>query len=145
MSNPLVPQGFLNRVRGSVTITDLPALNVTASYLGKDAISMRPDSNATDILPTLTGTVGSQAPYQQVTLTVHLLKTQGLAASYQQRFASDTSLGEVVVTPDATTFGNSTILNCYLVSFNELTLNGMDAGYGVTISGYLVTNNNMWN
>lgn len=144
MPNPLVPQGFLNRVRGSVTITDLPALNVTASYLGKDAISMRPDSNATDILPTLTGTVGSQAPYQQVTLTVHLLKTQGLAASYQQRFASDTSLGEVVVTPDATTFGNYTVLNCYLVSFNEIQMNGMDAGYVVTISGYLTTNDKMW-
>lgn len=144
MPNPLVPQGFLNRVRGAVSITDSPALNVTASFLGKDAISLRPDSNATDILPTLTGTVGSQAPYQQVTLTVHLLKTQGLAASYQQRFASDTSLGEVVVTPDATTFGNYTILNCYLISFNELAMSGMDAGYVVTISGYLVTNNNMW-
>nr|WP_240782893.1 hypothetical protein [Escherichia sp. E1130] len=105
---------------------------------------MRPDSNATDILPTLTGTVGSQAPYQQVTLTVHLLKTQGLAASYQQRFASDTSLGEVVVTPDATTFGNYTVLNCYLVSFNEIPMNGMDPGYVVTISGYLTTNDKMW-
>lgn len=71
MANPLVPQGFLNRVRGAVSITDVPALNVTASYLGKDGISMRPDGPATDILPTMTGTVGSQVPYQQVTLTVH--------------------------------------------------------------------------
>ena len=37
---------------------------------------MRPDTAATDIIPTMTGTVGSRAPYQQVTLTVHLLKTQ---------------------------------------------------------------------
>lgn len=76
MPNPLVPQGFLNRVRGAVSITDKPALNVTASFLGKEGISMRPDTAATDIIPTMTGTVGSQAPYQQVTLTVHLLKTQ---------------------------------------------------------------------
>ena len=54
---------------------------------------MRPDTAATDIIPTMTGTVGSQAPYQQVTLTVHLLKTQGLAASYQRQFAADTALG----------------------------------------------------
>jgi hypothetical protein len=39
---------------------------------------MRPDNAATDIIPTMTGTVGSQTPYQQVTVTVHLLKTQGL-------------------------------------------------------------------
>ncbi|GCB39656.1 hypothetical protein CITFRE_17910 [Citrobacter freundii] len=144
MANPLVPQGFLNRVRGAVSITDAPALNVTASYLGKDGISMRPDGPATDILPTMTGTVGSQVPYQQVTLTVHMLRTQGLAASYQQRFTTDTALGEVVVTPDATTFGNFTLLNCYLVNFNEMPFNGMDAGYVVTISGYLITNDNMW-
>lgn len=144
MANPLVPQGFLNRVRGAVSITDVPALNVTASYLGKDGISMRPDGPATDILPTMTGTIGSQVPYQQVTLTVHMLRTQGLAASYQQRFTTDTALGEVVVTPDATTFGNFTLLNCYLVNFNEMPLNGMDAGYVVTISGYLITNDNMW-
>ncbi|SMG37232.1 hypothetical protein [Cedecea sp. NFIX57] len=144
MSAPLVPQGFLNRVRGAVTLTENPALNVTASYLGKDAISMRPDGPATDIIPTLTGTVGSQAPYQQVTLTLHLLRTQGLAASWQRRFASDTALGEVVVTPDASTFGNYTILNAYLVNFNELPITGMDAGYVVTISGYIITNDKMW-
>lgn len=144
MANPLVPQGFLNRVRGAVSVTDLPALNVTASYLGKDGISIRPDNAATDIIPTMTGTVGSQTPYQQVTLTLHLLKTQGLGASYQQRFATDTALGEVVVTPDATTFGNFTLLNCYLLNFNEMPLNGMDAGYVVTIGGYLTTNDNMW-
>ena len=144
MGNPLVPQGFLNRVRGALSVTDVPALNVTASYLGKDGISMRPDNAATDIIPTMTGTVGSQTPYQQVTVTVHLLKTQGLGASYKQRFATDTALGEVVITPDATTFGNFTLLNCYLLNFNELPFNGMDAGYVVTIGGYLTTNDNMW-
>ncbi|MCU6240792.1 hypothetical protein [Enterobacter asburiae] len=144
MPNPLVAQGFLNRVRGAVTITDSPDLNVTASFLGKDAISLRPDTGATDIIPTLTGTIGSMAPYQQVTLTVHLLKTQGLSTSYQKRFATNTALGEVVVTPDATTFGSYTILNCFLVNFNEIQMNGMDAGYVVTISGYLTVNDSMW-
>ncbi|HBV2215211.1 TPA: hypothetical protein MDR63_004757 [Klebsiella quasipneumoniae] len=144
MANPLVSQGFLNRVRGALSVTDTPALNVSASYLAKDGISLRPDGPATDIIPTMTGTVGSQAPYQQVTLTVHLLKTQGLGESYRQRFLTDTSLGEIVVTPDATTFGNTTLLNCYLVNFNELAFSGMDPAFVVTISGYMVTNDNMW-
>ncbi|HFR4127878.1 TPA: hypothetical protein ACSA7L_004606 [Yersinia enterocolitica] len=144
MANPLVPQGFLNRVRGAVSVTEDPSLNVTASFLGKEGVSLRPDGPATDILPTMTGTVGSQAPYQQVTLTVHLLKTQALAVAYQNRFATDTSLGEIVVTPDANTFGNYTVLNSYLVNFNEITMNGMDPGYVATISGYIITNDNMW-
>ncbi|MBC4755103.1 hypothetical protein [Klebsiella variicola] len=144
MANPLVPQGFLNRVRGALSVTDTPALNVSASYLAKDGISLRPDGPATDIIPTMTGTVGSQAPYQQVTLTVHLLKTQGLGESYRQRFLTDTSLGEIVVTPDATTFGNIPLFNCYLANFNELAFSGMDPAFVVTISGYMVTNDNMW-
>lgn len=144
MTNPLVPQGFLNRVRGAVSVTDVPALNITASYLGKDGISMRPDGAATDIIPTMTGTVGSQAPYQQVTVTVHLLRTQGLSDSYKNRFATDTALGEVVITPDANTLSNFTVLNAYLVNFNELPFTGMDAGYVVTISGYILANDNMW-
>ncbi|HAW3351296.1 TPA: hypothetical protein ACGSHR_002884 [Escherichia coli] len=144
MANPLVSQGFLNRVRGAVSITDVPALNVSASYLGKDGISMRPEGGATDIIPTMAGTVGSQAPYQQVTITIHLLRTQGLSDSYKNRFSTDTSLGEVVITPDSTTLSNFTALNCYLVNFNEMPFNGMDAGYVVTISGYITTNDNMW-
>lgn len=145
MPNPLVSQGFLNRVRGSFTVTDNPALNVSAYYLGREGISLRPDTAATDIIPTMTGTVGSQSPYQQVTATVHLLKTQSLGTSYQKQFATDTALGEVVITPDATTFGNYTLLNCYLVNFNEMGFNGSDAGYVVTISGYITTNDNSWN
>lgn len=145
MGNPMVPQGFLNRVKGAISVTDNPNLNITAPYLGKEMISLRPDGTATDIIPTATGTVGSQVPYQQVTLTAHMLKTQSLGASYQQKFLTDTSLGEVVVTPDATTFGNFTLQNCYLVNFNELSFSGADAGYVVTISGYLPINDNMWN
>lgn len=144
MPNPLVNQGFLNRVRGSVSVTDDADLNVTASYLGTDAISLRPDTSAADVIPTLTGTVGSQAPYQQVTLTVHMLRTQALAARWQNRFAEDTSLGEIVVTPDATTFNSYTVLNAYLTNFQEIAITGRDPGFVAIISGYIVTNNTMW-
>ncbi|HGY5183029.1 TPA: hypothetical protein ACNV5L_003367 [Citrobacter braakii] len=144
MGNPLVSQGFLNRVRGTLSVTDVPALNVTASYLGKDGISLRPDNAATDIIPTMTGTVGSQTSYQQVTVTVHMLRTQGLSNSYKNRIATDTALGEVVITPDSTTLSNFTVLNAYLINFNELPFTGMDAGYVVTIGGYILANDNMW-
>ena len=85
MANPLVPQGFLTAYAGSFRhgYTGAERFGVVPA---KDGISLRPDGPATDIIPTMTGTVGSRAPYQQVTLTVHLLKTQGLGESYRQRF-----------------------------------------------------------
>lgn len=144
MPNPLVNQGFLNRVRGAVSVTDDSDLNVTAPYLGSDAISLRPDTPATDVLPTLTGTVGSQIPYQQVTLTVHMLRTQALAAAWQNRFATDTALGEIVVTPDSNVFNDYTVLNAYLTNFQEINITGRDPGFVAMISGYIITNNDMW-
>lgn len=144
MPSPLVNQGFLNRVKGAVNVTDDPDLNVTASYLGTDGISLRPDTAAADVIPTLTGTVGSQAPYQQVTLTVHMLRTQALSAAWQNRFSTSTALGEIEVTPDASTFNSYTVLNAYLTNFQEINITGRDPGYVAIISGYIVTNNDMW-
>lgn len=144
MANPLVAQGFLNRVKAGVSVTDISALNISASYLAKEGVSMRPDGPATDMIDTMVGRVGSQVPYMPVTVTIAMLKTQGLAASYQSRFSTDTSLGEVVVTPDASTMDNFTLLNCYLLGFNEMRFNGGEVGYLITIGGYLVVNDNMW-
>ena len=42
-----VQQGTLNRLRGSLTIPDLPELNVTAPFLGKEGIAMSFEGNST--------------------------------------------------------------------------------------------------
>ncbi|WP_353613961.1 hypothetical protein [Mangrovibacter phragmitis] len=105
---------------------------------------MRPEGQATDMIDAMVGRIGSQSPYIPVTFTVAMLKTLGLAASYQNQFKTDTALGEVVLTPDATTMDDYTLLNCFLMGFNEMRFNGTEAGYLITISGYLVVNDNMW-
>lgn len=145
MANPLVQLGFLNRVKAGLSVTNSPELNISASYLVKEGISMRPEGPATEMLDAMVGRIGSQVPYMPVTLTAGILKTVGLAASYQNRFKTDTSLDEIVLTPDSTVMGNFTLLNCYLLGFNEMQFNGGQAGYLITIGGYLVVNDNMWN
>lgn len=42
-TNPLIPQGTLNRVRASVVWPSFPNLNVTASYLGRMGIRLSLD------------------------------------------------------------------------------------------------------
>lgn len=143
-TNPMVAQGVLNRVRGALSITDYPALNITAPYLGREGISMRPSTNATDVLPTMTGTVGSQAVYQQVDVTIHMLKTQAMGASWQAQIADTTALGEMTLVSDASTFGDYTIYNGFIVGFGDVSANGSDAGYVLNISGYINVNNKLW-
>lgn len=145
IGNPLVAQGVLNRVRGTLSVTDSPQLTVTASYLGKEGISLRPVGVATDVIPTMAGTVGSQVPYQQVEVTLHLLRTQSMGDSWRARMQSDTSLGETVLTPDSATFSDFTIYNTFITNFQEFGVAGMDAGFVLTLSGYIIVNNNMWN
>jgi len=143
-SNPLVAQGTLNRLRGSVAVVDFPQLNVTASFLGKEGISLSLDGEATTYIPTMTGAVTSAEPYQMITLTVNLLKTQFVANLYKNQQETNSLLGDIVVTPDATTLGFYNLTNCSIRSVNELRFSGEDAGYVVTIGGYYLINSSAW-
>ena len=85
MANPQVPQGTLNRLRVSVAITQFPALNITPSYLGREMATLSFDGMVTTPIDTATGVVPSPEPYQRVTATVHLLRTQALANLWKQQ------------------------------------------------------------
>lgn len=144
-ANPQIAQGTLNRLRGSVTIPDFPNLNVTASYLGKDGISLAFEGVTTTYIETMVGAVTSLEPYQMVSLRISLLRTQSLAAQYENQRSSSSLLGDVTVRQDTTAQAPYTLTNCSIENVGELKFNGQDAGYGVIIKGYLQLNNDMWN
>ncbi|TKI02740.1 hypothetical protein [Martelella alba] len=142
--NPLISQGFLNRVKGTVAITDYPELNVTASYLGKEGISIALEGNATTFIDNLTGRTPSPEPYMAATITIHLNKSQALANSYKSKMESDTTLGDITVTPDSTVMDAYSLINCAIVSVAQLTFNGTNNDFAITIGGTYVINNDMW-
>lgn len=150
-SNPMIPQGTLNRLRGSVNcIGNGPAgavdqLNVTAPYLGKGGIALELQGNATDILPQLTGTVTSPAPFQMGTVTINILKTQNLSALWKTQLETNSAIGDIVVTPDTSALPTYTLYNCGIETVKPMTFNGEDAGMGITITGYYLLNNDLWN
>lgn len=142
--NPLIPQGILNRVRGSLQIPDFSNLNVTAPYLGPEGISLSRESPANTNLPTMTGIVPSPEPYQQVLLTVALNRTQGLASLYEQQFQANTYLGLVVVRTDAATLPTYNLYSMSLVTVGELRFNGTTPMYGIELRGYYPVNSSMF-
>ena len=143
-NNPLIAQGVLNRIRAAVSITAIPGLNVTASYLGAQGITMTLVGEATTIIPTMTGTVQSGEPYQQVNVSMHILKSQGLAAQYKSQMENTTNIGGFVVTPDATTLPTYTIENGAITGIEPMVLDGKDAGFIIRLSGFYVINNALW-
>jgi hypothetical protein len=145
-TNPMVPQGTLNRVRGSVIIPNFPNLNVTAPFLGPAGISATPSGEGTVYLPTLTGAVTSPEPYQLMEITLNLLRTVALAQLFRTQYETNSVLGDITVVPDATTLANYTYNNCAIRNIpRELSFAGNDAGYVVTLGGIYYINNAMWN
>jgi hypothetical protein len=144
MANPIVPQGTLNRLRGSVTVAGNPGLNVTASYLGKDGISMSFDGAANTAIDTMVGIVQSPEPYQRVTLAIHLLKTQALAELWKQQIESNVLIGDVVIKTDASTLNPYQLSNCAVVNVNPLKFDGTDAGWVVMVVGIYYINSQLW-
>ena len=144
MANPLVTQGSLNRLIGSVVIPDFPALNITAPFLGDEGISVALQGDTTTFINTLTGAVTSPEPYQGVQISAHLLKTQYLSIAYKLQIEADARIGDLTLILDSFPFPPYHFTNCAIQSVGELRLNGRDAGYRITIGGYYYINNNMW-
>lgn len=145
MPNPLISVGVLNRLKASVVWNDFPGLNVTASYLGREGIRIALEGEATTFINAMTSAVPSQEPYQLVSLTLHLLKTQTLSDQYKAQQETDAQLGDCTVRPDVSTgLSPYQLTNCSIQSVRELSLAGDDPVYAVTIKGTYNINSALW-
>ena len=145
-ANPLVVQGTLNRLRGSVVVPSFPNLNVTNGYLGKLGIRLALQGDATQFVDTMTGMVTSPEPYLPGVITMHLLRTQNLAALWRAQMESQiTALGEVSVFSDSAVWPEYDFFNCALTSITEMPFDGTDPGYVIAIRGTYQINAGMFN
>lgn len=145
MSNPLIPQGTLNRLRASVVVPSFPFLNVTSSFLGEEGIRLALEGEATLFINTLAGAVTSPEPYMIANLTINLLKTQGLANAWKAQMEDSALLGNITIRPDSSVLNPYQITNCSMQSMKELNFSGKDATYGVMIKGFYIINNALFN
>lgn len=145
MASPLIPQGTLNRLRGSVVFGSNPTLNVTAPYLAKQAISISFEGDAGLLIPTLTGGVTSPEPYQMATITINLLKSQALSNVYKTQIETNVNIGDVAVIADSAALTDYELTNCIIKGVRDITFDGDVAGFVVTITGIYNVNGNLWN
>jgi len=144
MANPNIPQGTLNRVRGSISFDDNSALNVIAGNLGPEGISVSFGGGATTRIDTLTGQVTSPEPFVPVKLTVNLLRTQALANSFKTQQELNSLLGDLSFRTDAVTLGVYQFQNSSIGRIGDMRVNGKDAGYALEIDGTYQINSSLW-
>ena len=144
MATPLIQQGTLNRLRGSVVYSSNPTLNVTAPYLAKEAISIAFEGDAGLLIPTLTGGVTSPEPYQMATVTINLLKSQSLANVYKTQIETNVNIGDVAIISDSATLGDYDLTNCILKGVRDIQFDGNVAGFVITLTGIYNVNASLW-
>ncbi len=143
--NPLVNLGTLNRLRGTVTFTDFPQLNITAPFLGREGIAIAFEGNAVEMLQQMVGNVQSPQVYLPTTLTVSLVKTTPLAVAFKRKWESDANLGNLTFRIDASNFDPFEMVNCALEGIDGIDASGASARMGLRIGGTYYINSNMWN
>ena len=144
-ASPQIFQGTMNRLRGSIIVPEYPSLNITSPYLGKNGISISFEGQTTDMIGTMTGLVTAPLPYQMISVTAALLKTQSLAAAWEAQRQLQSVLGDIQVVPDTTALPNYAFNNCAISNVRELNFAGEDPVYGLTLTGYYQINSALWN
>ncbi len=143
----LVQQGALNRLRPHLVVSQYPALNVTADYMGPEGISIEFQSQATDFPPSMTGLVTSPAPYVTTNFRVQMLRTQGLAGAWQNQYYQTSVLGNVTIHTDVSISGVSQLRfrDVGVRNIPQFIMNGRDPYYTVDLFGALIINGNLLN
>jgi hypothetical protein len=144
----LVDQGQLNRLSAQVVFATVSQngqpLTITSAYLGTEGIRLALDSNATDLLPTMTGMVSSPAPYQSCTLTMAIVKSAAALANQllQMIQAGSSIIGNVTVYPDVppSILQPFNLKNMALETVREMNFAGTEPVIVFTMRGYLQVN-----
>ena len=143
--NPLIALGTLNRLRGAVLFPSYPNLNVTASYLGRQGISLSLEGESTGMIPAMTGAVTSPAPYIMASCSIALLRTQNLATQFKAQLELQSLIGDFTVKADASVHPDYQITNAAIQSVREMTFAGDDPVWMVTLRGTYYINSYLWN
>ncbi len=143
-TNPMVPQGSLNKVRAHIVVPNYPTLNISPSYLGDDGFSLDLDEDAVRQLKTATGLVNSPEVFVEATCTINLLRTQNLSLQWMQQMENTAQIGRIVAHSDSAAFTGRTVHNCSILKVQPGRMNGTTATVDVTIRGVYYVNNSMW-
>lgn len=128
-------QGTLNRALVSVSVIQLPDLNVTSGYFGTKLARLTFEGETSDYIPTLTGGVPSGRLYQFASCLMYLNKSQPLASAWEQQRISNTAIGDVNIVTDSPTLPPYYLFNCVLMNVADLDLTGESNDFPVMVRG----------
>jgi hypothetical protein len=143
--NNLVRLGSLSRLIGSLTFGNLPQLNVTAPFLGREGIRHNLNGDITQFLPQMVSQVQSQEVYIPITLTVPIVKTTAVANLFKRQWESDSNLGDCTFRSDSSSLDVFDFYDCGIAHYDGTDTSGTNAVIIVTIGGTYYVNSDLFN
>jgi|ERR1035437_6185228 hypothetical protein len=140
----IIPQGTVNKLRGSISFPDFPAINITNSFLGSEGIKITYSGETTTIIPTMTGIVTSPEPYMMVEIAAHIMRTNGMSGAITNQLKASSTVGNAVVRSDVSTESDVTVLNASITGLGEVHMDGKNPAQMITFKGYWPINSNLF-
>jgi len=143
-TNPNIPVGNLNRLLASLIFPNFPLLTITQSYLTKEGIQLAFRGDATTQLDVMASVVTAQEPYLGVTLTAHVLRSQGFSQIWRTQLELSSLLGPAIARTDSVTQAPYFFTNCSIISIGDQALNGTSPDYPIRIGGVYPINASLY-
>ena len=140
----LPPLGTLNRTLTHVTFASYPALNITIANMGKSMANLTFEGDFTQQPEVAVGVVTSPEPYVMATVTVSVLRTQALGASWLAQINNTSTLGNMTLYPDTVAFPSITLVTTVVTKFDPGAYDGTDPVIKMTLRGVYYPNNALW-
>lgn len=142
--NTGIAKGVLNRVKTSVVVPSNTALNIIAANMGKSMTKIAFEGQAVTQIPTGTGSVNSPEPYIFVTVTIALLRTQSLSASWYSQMLADSNIQDITIYSDTSTFPPIALQDVVINHIDPGPYDGSGPDVQLVLRGALPINNDMW-
>lgn len=144
MAGPTIFQGTLNRALVSLSVIDIPSLNVTTGFFGQKLARLTFDGGAADYIGNLAGATPSPRLYQVVTCHFYINKSQSLASLWEQQRLVNSAIGDVNVVSDSSALGAYYLSNCVLMNIADLEFTGESNDFPVAIQGTYQINSSLY-
>lgn len=144
MANPYLAAGPLNRVRCSVVVTSTPTLNITSQFMGKSFAHIEFEGDFVQQIEVGTGVVNSPEPYVMATITVGLLRSQGLSAAWLAQSQDTGILGDVTIYSDTSVWPAIALSDTAIRTINPGAFDGTDPIVRLALRGTFLINSALW-
>ncbi len=135
---------IINKTLTKIAFNDYPSLNVNASHLSAEGISLNIDSPSTTPLDGMTQVVQSVQAYMKLSITINILKTSNLYMEWFSQVMQSCYVGSVTLYCDSKSMTELTIQNCAISSLDSIALNGTTAYVPFKVTGSIDINKSCW-